>query len=359
MTGEAVRPALPGDNPPLIELERSCPQGTRLALYSEREDYFFRSTLYGNHHTLVAVDRAQGRLIGVMAATRKEVAVGGREVPAVFFYDLRVHPDYRRTALGRHMLRVWNEMERWAEKSGAHLIYGLVKGDNEPMMALQRKRAGYRFAGRVAVVSRPVFRPLRAGRPAEEVDLDREDGGMAARMRAEYGSRQLAPAVFRDRYLTPEMKRTGLFSCYRLRAGDSFASIGLFRINRVTGMRVIRLPWSYSLARPLCEALRPLLPLPRIPRLGDPIRYCVLFNHLAEGPRGLELWKELLRQANNLAWGEGATLLTSPFDASDRFLPHFARGALNRIDYLLGVRPLRPWLPETFSPYYPDVRDMD
>jgi hypothetical protein len=36
------------DNTCLIELERSSPQGTRLRIYSERRDYFFRSTLYGN-----------------------------------------------------------------------------------------------------------------------------------------------------------------------------------------------------------------------------------------------------------------------------------------------------------------------
>ena len=56
---------------------------------------------------------------------------------------------------------------------------------------------------------------------------------------------------------------------------------------------------------------------------------------------------------------EGASLLTSAFDPRDPFLPLFRRGALNRIEYLLGVKPLVAGLPESVNGYYPDVRDMN
>ena len=59
---------------------------------------------------------------------------------ASLFYDLRVHPHYRRTVLGRHMLKVWNLVNRWAETNGSDLLFGLVKSDNENMLALQRKK---------------------------------------------------------------------------------------------------------------------------------------------------------------------------------------------------------------------------
>ena len=117
MPADAIRTATEADNPALRELERSCPQGARLRLHSERDDYFLRSRLYGNDHTLVAEDRGQGRLIGVMAAALKDVYIAGAVRSAAFFYDLRVHPDYRRSLLGRHMLGVWNAMERWAQES--------------------------------------------------------------------------------------------------------------------------------------------------------------------------------------------------------------------------------------------------
>jgi len=84
MSKDAVRIATPEDNPKLVELERSSPQGSKLQIYSERKDYFFRSTLYGNQHTLLAVDNQADRLIGVMAGTLKEVFLGERATRAAF-----------------------------------------------------------------------------------------------------------------------------------------------------------------------------------------------------------------------------------------------------------------------------------
>jgi hypothetical protein len=47
-----------------------------------------------------------------MAGAAKEVFLSGRPMKASLFYDLRVHPHYRRTVLGRHMLKVWNLVNR-------------------------------------------------------------------------------------------------------------------------------------------------------------------------------------------------------------------------------------------------------
>lgn len=357
MCADAIRPASEADNAALIELERSCPQGRRLKIYSEREDYFLRSRLYGNHHTLVAEDRGKARLFGVMAAALKDVRIGGGVHPAAFFYDLRVHPDYRRTVLGRHMLGVWLAMERWAQASGAHLIYGLVKHDNDPMIGMRDKRSAYRFVGRMEVCSRPVFRRLRLPRTPEEVHPG--DPELTRAVREHYGSQDFFPEVFREALLSPLMASSGLFSYYRLRQDDSWAALGVYRSSRVQGTRVVRIPPEYKLLRPLFSALRPLVPLPRIPAEGEGIGYTCVFNHLAHGPRGPRLWRQLLAHANNLALDDGAALLTSAFDAADPYLPAFRRGALNRIEYLLGVKPLVEGLPERVNGYYPDVRDMN
>jgi hypothetical protein len=45
--------------------------------------------------------------------------------------------------------------------------------------------------------------------------------------------------------------------------------------------------------------------------------------------------------------------------SGDPFLAEFRRGALNRIQYLLGVRALAPDLPERPRGYFPDIRDMN
>jgi hypothetical protein len=359
MAEDAVRIATPEDNPSLIELERSCPQGTKLQIYSERKDYFFRSTLYGNQHTLVAVDHQEDRLIGVMAGTLKEVFLDGNATLAAFFYDLRLHPDYRRSILGRHMLRIWNLMDRWAEESGAALIYGMVKGDNATMIGFQQKKQNYRFTGKMTVFSRPVYRLKRLRRMPRELSNQEANDRICPKVWDRYGHYQFFPTALHNCYFTKAMIDSGLFSCFVLEEGSSFASIGFFRVCRAMWTRVIRLPGHYKVLKPVFDGLRFALPLPKIPSEGGRISYCHVFNHLAEGPRGMQLWRELLAYANNLAFEEGATLLTGAFDQTDSFLPHYQRGSLNKIEYLLGYKPFVTDVPDRHIPYYPDMRDMN
>lgn len=70
------------------------------------------------------------------------------------------------------MLGVWNRMDRWAVESGATLMYGLVKGDNDTMIGFQRKKKNYRFAGKQIVLSRPVHKTKRLHRIPEELGAE-------------------------------------------------------------------------------------------------------------------------------------------------------------------------------------------
>jgi len=220
-----------------------------------------------------------------------------------------------------------------------------------------------------------VFRRRKVREAPEEVSP--RDAELCRALWERYGRRDFYPADFRHELLTPAMTATGLFSFHRLRRGGSWAALGLFRAARAMRTRVVAIPAGYRLLQPVLDALRPLLPLPRIPRAGGSIGYYCLFAHLAAGPQGLTLWRELVAHANNLALEQGATLLTSAFDAgepgaahgrargraagdpADPFLAEFRRGALNRIEYLLGVQHLVPGLPERIHGFYPDVRDMN
>ena len=357
MGDSGIRPVVPADNEVLLEIERACPQGSRLVMHSERNDYLYRAKLFGNHHAMVAVDH--GRVFGVLAATLKKVLIDGKEVDAAYFYDLRVHPDFRRTVSGRNMLKVWLETEKWAEDSGARIMYGMIKGDNETMLGMQRKKKAYRFSGEMHIVSRPVFKKKHVEAPPELVDLSRDGGYLAAEVFKEYGSRNLFPADLIGAYLTGEMETTGLFRCYRIASGDSWASAGLYKISRETWMRVLKLPWYYRVMRPLFETLRPVLPLPVIPAEGDQVRYYHVFNHLARGPAGDALWKKLMAHINNLAFADGATIITGCFSPGDRFHSMFKHGAMNTIPYRIGYKTFSGDREYSFSPFAPDVRDMD
>jgi GNAT superfamily N-acetyltransferase len=352
---DALRLATPADNDALRELELACPQGSALRICSERDDYFIRSRLYGNDHTLVAVDKGRNRIFGVISASAKEVLVGGEIRRAVIFNDLRVHPEYRRGVLARHMLGAWLAMERWAREVEGHAICGLVKADNETMLGFQGKRSEYRFVARMVVLNRPVFRRSRARSAPEQVPAG--DPELAEALWKQYGERDFIPVALRERCPTPEMEASGLFSTWRLRRNGSWASIGVYRVSRTMRTRVIAIPWYYRLAGPAFSTLSRVVALPRIPKPGGTIGYTFVYNHLTAGPQGAALWRELLAHANDLAMDDGADLLTGAFDSADRFLPAFARGALNRIDYRFGMR----WLagdPPPIRAYYVDPRDM-
>ena len=352
-----LREARPDDNAALLELERRSPQGTGLKMHSERRDYLYRARLFGNHRTIVATDN--GKVFGVLGATLKTVRLAGEDVRAAMFYDLRLDPDYRNSLLGRHMLRNWREMEKWAEGEGARIIYGMVKADNRPMLLMQRHKDGYEFSGRMIVLSRAVYRPQRIREEPEEIDLTTENREMGEAVAAEYGHLALFPADLRNAYLTDPMRETGLFSCYRLARGASWASVGLYRVSREIWTRVITLPWYYRAVSPITQAIRPVLRLPVIPREGDQVHYYHLFNHLAHGPDGMKLWAEIVRYLNNVALEEGATLMTGMFDPSDRFCAAYRRGALNRIEYEIGYRSPGSEAQYSLAPFAPDVRDMD
>ena len=368
MSNTGLREARPDDNAALLGLERKSPQGTRLKMHSERRDYLYRARLFGNHRTIVAVD--DGKVFGVLGATMKTVWLAGEDARAAMFYDLRLDPNYRTNLLGRHMLRNWLEMEKWAQGEGARIIYGMVKADNTPMLVMQRHKEGYRAAGRMVILSRAVYRRFRIREQPEQVDLTVHNREMGEAVAAEYGDLALFPADLRTAYLTEPMRETGLFSCYRLEREGSSASVGLYRVSREIWTRVVELPWYYRAARPVVEAIQPMMALPKIPREGDQVLYYHLFNHLAHGPEGMRLWSEIVRYLNNIALDEGATLMTGMFDPSDRFFDAYRRGALNRIDYEIGYLPLGdgpvviaegPGVTAgvSFSPFAPDVRDMD
>jgi hypothetical protein len=74
------------------------------------------------------------------------------------------------------MLRVWNLMDRWAEESGAALLYGLVKADNSTMIGFQQKKQNYSFTGKMIVLSRPVYRMKRLHQLPRELKPEEANG---------------------------------------------------------------------------------------------------------------------------------------------------------------------------------------
>jgi hypothetical protein len=357
-----LRTAQAADNAALIELERSCPQGSDIVISSERQDYFIRSRLYGNDRTLVVL--LDGRIVGVLAGTIKELSIDGQVYRAAFLYDLRIHPDFRRTLGGVLMVKAWNQLERWAHEQDAAFIYGFIKGDNLIMQSfVDRKK--FKIGGRMMVIGRPVYRsqlrrvsrtqgagaiPVCSPEPAPDTMAD---------FLATYGQRPLFPTIFTRNYISPAMAASGLAESCRLENGRSSASLGIVRLSETLATRVHRIPWYYNLARRGASLIAPLIPLPTIPQQGGLIRYWHVFNHTMKGPEGSALWKELMRHVNDRALAAGCSLLTSSFAAEDPMLRHFNQGAITRMTYLLGFKNLGGLPERSFDDFCFDIRDAD
>jgi hypothetical protein len=349
-----LREATFDDSEKLKVLEEECPQGTTLKILSERDDFFFRSRLYGNHYTLVAVD--EKRIIGVLAAVKKSVSVNGKEALGVFLYDLRIHPDYRRTFGGRIMLRAWKMVEQWSKQQCADFNYGYVKSDNLIMRGFFNRK-GYSVAGHMTIKGRAVFRKKPTKYRIEKIDCS--DKVLFQDFSREYGTKNLMPSMLQQSYLSPEMMQTGLYDCYRISNNGSSASAGLLRISEAIRTKIIKIPFYYSLARIISRPLSSYIPLPVIPKSGGVLKYYHSFNHTARGPEGMRLWRDLMSHFNNITLEKGNTLLTSSFDREDRFLKEFSRGSISTIRYVIGYKRLDTEMPDSLSPFYPDPRDMD
>ena len=91
------------DNEEALALEKTCPQGDALMLRFRRPTFHARSTVY--EHSVILCAKEGERLVGIAAGALKQVMLHGRMVRALYGYDLRVHPDWRRYGTARKLPR--------------------------------------------------------------------------------------------------------------------------------------------------------------------------------------------------------------------------------------------------------------
>jgi S-adenosylmethionine-diacylglycerol 3-amino-3-carboxypropyl transferase len=89
------------DDEEALELERSCIQGESFRLSFRRRRFRDRAETFDDHLLLAA--RVDGRLVGTAAVAFKDVLVRGEPMRAAFYFDLRVHPDFRGRGIALHL----------------------------------------------------------------------------------------------------------------------------------------------------------------------------------------------------------------------------------------------------------------
>jgi hypothetical protein len=195
-----VRDATPADNDALVALAAACPMEGDIALRMDRApDFFALNRLEGDVWQVgVAVD-GDDRVVGCVAAARRQVWLNGAEATTGYVGDLKVHPAARRS--GATDLLTAYARETCAALCGedAPVLVTILAGNE----AMERRAGGprgmpvlARFAT-LRVEAIPLLWERRervAGLsiwPAAERDLPR----MTALWRDIAPTRQLAPAI--------------------------------------------------------------------------------------------------------------------------------------------------------------------
>ncbi|MGA1793916.1 MAG: GNAT family N-acetyltransferase [Thermoplasmatota archaeon] len=154
-----------------LELEALCPQGDAYRLSFVRDTFHKRAEHFDQWQVLVA--RKQKKMVGVVAVALKEMDLMGRPLKGAFFFDLRVHPKYRRQGIGQKL--GWTAKD-WALEKGAEYHYLYCINDNRAMRALGSLVRGVEVGGYDLLVW-PVYRKFKVEgrvREAAPEDVHRE-----------------------------------------------------------------------------------------------------------------------------------------------------------------------------------------
>lgn len=344
----SIREATPSDNDALLRLEAESPQGTGISILIDRDDYFYRSRMHDHARILLATEN--GRVVGIMAYALKDVLLDGARDRAVYFYDLRGDATYRRS-MKRGLLRLWQAVHEEVKASGAAFLYGHVKCDNYDSLNVVT-RLGAQEAASFDILTLPSLR-------GRAVPLDGHLGALGeevARIDRAVGQRSLKPTHFAAAY-ERGAELGYLKGIYRLERGGSSAQLSAWDLSRIYRGRVLHMPLSLRSLGWLLNPLATVLPVPRVPVVGQHIAYLQLFDPVCDGPRGHDLLKELISQVRRNAHAEGIDILTlfvyrdDPLARLPKFFPQTV------LHYHTMVFPLRrSELPS--RPLYLDIRDI-
>lgn len=339
-----IRLAAPTDNEALCRMELLAPQGTSVRLTENRRDYFARANLFPGSILLLAEDERRGQLVGVFGGAPVRLRFGGEERLGGYLFDFRANPE-RRTGLSRVIYALWQEMEAGLRAAGVQFMYGLVKDDN-PAVSIYTRMDAHRQAGRT-FWTLPVYR-RRPVPPGVTADVRIDSAAERRAMAGWFQGHDLWPILDDQDYLETVDRRF-----LRARLSHEGASLKIWDNTFESERVVTAISWYYKAAAPVADLIRPLLPLPRIPRVGRPIRTWYVYDVCL--PPGSKSLPGLLAAANNLALEAGVDFLIFTGCEGEPALAVGGRGSLITLHYSLMIKPYET-LPRVRPPVYLDPR---
>lgn len=307
----------PDDNLEALDLERNCAQGDSYRISFNRSTFHRRAENFPTRRIITA--RVDGRLVGLAAAAIKEVTLFGRPETAAFFFDMRVHPDYRSRGIGRRLMQ---EAVAWG-RTRATLLYTYTVAENRIVTAMTKSIAGYE-AGGYSYLVYPVYRRVR---PRHHASAE----GFATVHEA-----MLKASPPFDFYSRPDCRpgKGGYVASWMIRSGTERAGCSVWNNRGILGEVIESVPFPYKIARAITGRW-PVnrIPFPHIPRSGEELRSWYLFDWFATDPL---LARDLMRHVAGEALERGIDYCYLPHDPGEPW-----------------VEAVRSDIPALFSPVIP------
>jgi len=280
-----IIPYTPEDDRDALLLEEKCVQGTSLQVKFCRPSFVGRSEIYDNYKIYCA--KSGQKLIGVIAGTVKNVHLHGQDIRALYVYDLRVHPEYRKGGVAKKLSCVLLD----DLGQDVDCIYTLINGENERALGLVRHNFGPKVIIPLTYIIFPVYKKLKEAAGAIMRNVSR----------------------IHEAYLqgNPEVEFLPSFNGKELKGYiaslDSLDSgCSVWTNENILAEQVVRIPSYFKWMRVLNTILRPFFKLPSIPRENEIIRSWFLFDLYARDKQSLH---SLLASVNNFALDQGRTYL--------------------------------------------------
>lgn len=301
-----IVPYTVADNESTLRLEEQCAQGESLRLRFLRTTFHARSEVYENYRILCA--KLDGSLIGIVAGAEKLLKLHDELIRAIYLYDLRVHPDYRRYGTATRLVNTLLE-----DLGRGDCIYSLIAGENKRALALARTVLG---ASRITIpltyAALPVYKRMNANtgyRTTTALDVHK--------MYLEHNQDiQFIPAF-------DEKRMRGHFKS--IVTENEKSGFSIWTNENLLQEQVVNVPYRFRIMRILTIPFHTFLKLPHIPKQNEIIRSWFLYDFYA---RDEQFIKILLSLANNLAIEAGKTFLYLLLDSRDPILNQIRNSGL-------------------------------
>jgi len=335
MSSVDISPYILGDNEDVLKLEQLCPQGENLSLKFVRSTFHARSEVYEDYKILTA--KKNGKIIGVTAAANKKVLMHDKTISAIYGYDLRVHPDFRKYGTAKILTKTIIEMFG----NDINCLYSFVSGENERALKFVKRNFGARVSIPLTYMIIPVFKKLKSQKPYEFTN----------------------PIEIRNNYIMQNPGTVFIAQCEEkyLRGHvnsikmSNIAGCSIWTNENLISEQVENIPITYDIMRLVFKIVRPLLKLPVIPRKFEIIKSWFLYDLYAKDIDGL---KNILAVVNNLAFSKGRDFVYILLQNDDPLISLIKKLRMILFSYPYWFIAKGNSFPEESDKIYIDIRDL-